>query len=126
MMDSDDWLQSDSGPIRIRAEHIVDQQAPTKPGDCGYHYDFVVYRFSQPGWELLARSYADTAERVSFLNLTVDGVVRPLTESDLREALVQRVAKHLRSLGKREFSWFDRSGGCYRNWSPGSGSAAPD
>ncbi|MCB1590747.1 MAG: hypothetical protein KDI56_17670 [Xanthomonadales bacterium] len=125
-MDSEDWLQSDTGPIRIRAEHIVDHQAPTKPGDCGYHYDFVVYRFSQPGRELLARSYADTAERVSLLNLTVDGVVRPLTESDLREALVQRAAAHLHALGKRQFCWFDGLGGCYRDWSPSSGSAAPD
>ena len=111
---------------QVSCEHIVDHHAPTKPGDIGYHYDYVLYRFKQHGRELLARSYADTAERASFLSLTVSGVARSLNASDLRETLVQQAVVHLQLLGKREFCWFDRSSGCYRDWSPGIESAPAD
>ncbi|MCB1590008.1 MAG: hypothetical protein KDI56_13965 [Xanthomonadales bacterium] len=111
---------------QVSYEHIVDHHAPTKPGDIGYHYDYVLYRFKQHGRELLARSYADTAERASFLSLTVSGVDRSLNASDLRETLVQQAVVHLQLLGKREFCWFDRSSGCYRDWSPGIESAPAD
>ncbi|MCB1636202.1 MAG: hypothetical protein KDI51_16565 [Xanthomonadales bacterium] len=112
--------------LRISSEHIVDHHAPTRPGEIGYHYDFVLYRFKQNGRELLARSYADTAERVSLLNLRVDGATRPLVEADLRDGLAVNALAHLKALGKSDFSWFDQAAGRYREWLPGSTARAPN
>ena len=112
--------------LRVSSEHIVDHHAPTRPGDIGYHYDYVLYRFKQNGRELLARSYADTTEWVSLLTLRVDGAMRPLVEADLRDGLAVNALAHLKALGKTEFSWFDQAAGCYRQWLPGSTARAPN
>ena len=59
----------------------------------------------------------------------IDGLSQGAQEkelADLRETLVQQAVVHLQLLGKREFCWFDRSSGCYRDWSPGIESAPAD
>lgn len=107
--------------LEIEVERVIDAQAPSRPGDIGYHYDYVIYRFRLDGCELLARSYADTAERVSLLNLRIAGAVRALSLEDLSAPLLRLAIAHLRGLGKLEVCWFDAGQGSYRACEPPTG-----
>jgi hypothetical protein len=80
-----------------------------------YCYEYDVYRFSEDGVVLTARSYENDND-AHFLGVETQGMAALLTGADLEPLLATAVA-YLRGLGKTQIQWSSGSGDGYEELS---------
>lgn len=99
--------------MNVVVTHHIDASDGNVQGSYDYYYEYDVYRFSELGETLVARSYADTPDEAHFLRWESHGNVRLLRDCDLKSALFAQAVTHLRRAGKKTLSRLSGRGDGY-------------
>ena len=97
--------------MNIECKHIIDASEPNEQGRYKYYYEYDLYYFREGDLTLVARSYRDTAERVSFLRMEEDNQNRFLTREDFALPFVKEAIQYLKAEGKVNLSRLTQVGG---------------
>ena len=103
--------------MKVITRRIVDRM-PARSSSISYHYDYRLYDFQTGDRRLTARTYADTPQRASFIDWTVDGRAGEAWGVQPLQALISAAVVHLWGKSIREFYWYDRAAGAYRELDP--------
>jgi hypothetical protein len=90
--------------MEIDVTHHIESSGPCQDG-FGWHYEFHLFRFTEPPLTLIARSYVHSPEEVHFLSLQEKQKTRLLRQEDLELPLFQQAMRHLRESGKTSINW---------------------
>jgi len=99
--------------MRIEHEHVVDASEPDASGTYDYYYEYDLWRFVAGDLAVVARSYVDNANEVSFIRKERGGKKESLHVDDLRGQLIREACVYLAGQGKSEFCWLDSERGEY-------------
>jgi hypothetical protein len=91
----------------------VDASEPDADGAHEYHYEYDVYRFSEDGLCVIARSYTDSSDEAHFLAVERCGRRRLLVDADLVHPLFRAAAVYLHGIGKAHLNWLSGRGNGY-------------
>ena len=95
-----------------RTRHI-DAGEPDESGKYDYYYEYDLYRFTQSGLCLVARSYTSEPESAHFLRFETASDSRPLARGDLSSPIVRAAREFLLREGKVVLSWLSSEAGGY-------------
>ena len=96
--------------MQIEITHHVETSEPDADGNFAWHYEYDLFRFTEKGLTLVARSYTSDPEQAHFLRVESSGRHRMLTPKDLSSALLQEAKRFLGKAGKEEITWLGMEG----------------
>ncbi|MGH8446674.1 MAG: hypothetical protein ACREVL_15485 [Solimonas sp.] len=86
--------------MKVETSHHIDASEPDADGMHEWHYEYELYRFSDGGVSLVARSYVEEPEQAHFINADVGGAARLITKRELTQPLFVEALAYLRRAGK--------------------------
>lgn len=95
--------------MEIETTRHVDTGGP-RPRGLENEYRYEIYRFSQGGTTLVARSYSDQPQAAHLLRIETPGKTTGLTVEDLSTPLCREAVSYLRDIGKQEIKWLNVRG----------------
>jgi hypothetical protein len=99
--------------MEIETTHHVDAGGTGAKGKYGYHYEYDLYRFSDGGTAVVARSYKDEPQAAHFLRIERNGKGESLNVEDLQHPLLLEALSYLKGIGKQKLSWLSGQAGGY-------------
>ncbi|BET66207.1 hypothetical protein ASA1KI_11250 [Opitutales bacterium ASA1] len=95
--------------MEVTKSHHIDCSEPDADGCYDYYYEYDLYRFSEAETVLVARHYFDDPD-AHFLRVEEGGVIRMVSEGDLRGSLVRMAIAHLEKEGIKDIRYLGSQG----------------
>ncbi|MGF1866589.1 hypothetical protein L4D15_15200 [Enterovibrio norvegicus] len=89
--------------MQVLKKHKIDAGERDENGYYDYYYEYDDYEFVVDEFSLIARSYTDELEEVSFRAVAVKGERKMLTEQELSLSVFKEAIDHLKLEGKNKF-----------------------
>jgi hypothetical protein len=97
-------------PMEVQKTHHIDKGEADEKGSYDYFYEYDLYSFSDGGFSLVARSYADEPMDAYFLQFERDGKRHFLGKTDLVSPLIREAIEFLRREGKTSIRYLTAAG----------------
>lgn len=96
--------------MKIEKRHEIDAGEKDANGYYDYYYEYDDYLFSDGSLSILARSYSDSPEEVSFRAVLEEEKRRMIEKKDMQSPLFEEAVNHLKGEGKSDIQILTEGG----------------